>query len=200
MGKLILIRHGETKTNTKGLIHKVDDPEVLTKKGIEQIKAVANSIKKYNPSVIYSSKEKRAIQSAEIVSKLLKIPNKQIVGMEERNWGEYSGKSFQEIKYLASFDSMTLEERYSYLPPSGESWKSFEERLISSLQKGLRDNNKVLVIITHGGAIRALMPHLLNASKEESFKYDPPNASISIFEIRGSKFTPEIVVDTTHLK
>jgi broad specificity phosphatase PhoE len=44
-----------------------------------------------------------------------------------------------------------------------------------------------LVIITHGGVIRALMPYLLGVPKEESFKYDPPNASITIFEIINEK-------------
>jgi broad specificity phosphatase PhoE len=63
---------------------------------------------------------------------------------------------------------------YLFLPPQGESRQQFETRLINSLTTLIRQNSKDnLVIITHGGAIRALMPYLLGVPKEESFKYDP---------------------------
>ena len=199
MAKLILIRHGETNVNVKSVLHKYEDLEKLNKVGIKQINRTAKAIEKHNPSIIYSSKEKRAVQSAEIISKQLNIPLKLIEGMQERNWGELSGKKWPEIQQI--LDSKSPEERYNYKPPSGESWKTFESRLKKSLREILnKKKNQTVVVITHGGAIRALMPFLLKKPKEESFKYDPANASITILEFNKGKFTPTLINNTKHLE
>lgn len=98
MGKLILIRHGETETNVQGKIHKYSDSEQLTANGVKQIEKTSEALKKDNPFAVYCSKEKRAIQSAKIISEKLNIPLFEIDGLEERNWGDYAGLTFSEIK------------------------------------------------------------------------------------------------------
>lgn len=199
MTKLILVRHGETAKNVKGKLHGYDDPEVLNDVGRRQIEKTANKLKEFNPTIIYCSKEKRAIQSAEILSKELGISFEPIKGMQERNWGIYSGKPWSEVQVV--LDPMTLDERYNYVPPQGESWKEFEERLVGAVEQVLRENkDKSIVMVTHGGAIRALMPHLLSVPKEESFKYDPANASITMFEHNNDVFSKVMVDDISHLK
>lgn len=188
MTKLILIRHGETAKNVESKLHDYDDPEVLNDNGRKQIKKAANRLKEFSPVIIYSSKEERAVQSAEILAKELDISSESVEGMQERNWGIFSGKPWLEVQ--AVLDPMTLDERYNYVPPQGESWKQFEERLINAVEQVLKGNkDESIIMVTHGGAIRALMPHLLNVPKEESFKYDPANASITVFEYDGNIFS-----------
>jgi broad specificity phosphatase PhoE len=107
--------------------------------------------------------------------------------MGERNWGVFTGKPWSEVEKI--LQPMTLEERYQYIPQGGESWKIFEKRLIKTIQKITQDNHgKTIVIVTHGGAIRALMPFLLSVRREESFKYDPDNASLTIFDFDEKGF------------
>lgn len=197
MEKLILIRHGETDKNLNKSLHGADDPETLNENGRSQIEKIASRLKDFSPKRIYTSKEKRALESAKIISRQLEIPLEEIEGMQERNWGEFTGKPWEEVKRV--LDPMTLEERYDYIPQGGESWRTFETRLINAIQKIVDSNTGTVVVVTHGGAIRALMPHLLNVPKEESFKYDPDNASITMFEVRGEGFRKMIVNDTSHL-
>jgi len=197
--KLILVRHGETEKNVSGKLHSSSDPEVLNKKGRNQMETTAKYLLSFKSWIIYGSKEKRANESAEIIAKVCKVPMKLIDGMQERDWGDFSGKSWDEIKKV--LDPMSLEERYTYIPPKGESWKEFEERLIKTVNHILRENeNKTVVVVTHGGAIRALMPYLLGVPKEESFKYDPDNASLTIFDYSKGKFKNKKINDTSHLK
>lgn len=201
MTRLILVRHGETETNIRGKIHKYSDPETLTKKGVEQIKKAAEALKKFRPKVVYCSRELRAKESSKIISSNLGIPITEVEGLEERNWGDYAGFSFQEIKDRAGMDRMSFEQRYTFHPPNGESWKETEERLLKVLHKILQENkDSTVVLVTHGGSIRIYMPTLLGVNKEESYKYDPDNASISIFDYENGKFTKEIYNDTSHLK
>lgn len=200
MTRLILIRHGKTQTNVIGKIHKYFDTEELTQNGVTQIEKTAKAIEKENPSIIFCSHEKRARQSAQIISKKLGVPLVEVSSLEERNWGDYAGLSFQEIKVKAGMNNMSLDERYNFAPPNGESWKETEIRLLKSLNKLIAENEgKTIVLITHGGSIRILMPHLLGVGREESFKYDPDNASISIFDYINGKFTKVKYNDTSHL-
>ena len=198
MGKLILIRHGETDKNVGNSLHTVNDSESLNKNGRGQIIKTAQRLKDFTPDKIYSSKEKRAVESAEIISKELRLQVETINGMEERNWGIFTGKPWEEVKKV--LDPMSLKQRYEYLPPNGESWKTFENRLINAIDKIIKEHkNSTITVVTHGGAIRALMPFLLNTPKEESFKYDPGNASLTIFEFNDQGFQKVSINDTSHL-
>lgn len=194
------MRHGETGSNSEGKIHKKSDPENLTKNGVKQIQKTAVALTLYSPTDIYCSKEERARQSAKIISRKLGIPQDEVMGLEERNWGQYAGLSFEEIKQKAGMDNMSFEERYNFVPPNGESWKVAEKRLLKVLHKIISGNEgKTVAILTHGGVIRILMPTLLGVSKEESYKYDPDNASISVFDYEGGKFSKIVYNDTSHL-
>jgi broad specificity phosphatase PhoE len=200
MTRIILVRHGETQTNTKGKIHKYSDTEELTPNGIKQIEKTSEAINKEQPNIIFCSQEKRARQSARIISSKLNIPLIEVPCLEERNWGDYAGLSFQEIKQKAGMDSMSFDQRFNFVPPNGESWKETEERLLKALNKIVSENKgKTIVLVTHGGPIRIYMPTLLNVSKEESYKYDPDNASISIFDYKNGKFSKITYNDISHL-
>src|SRR5687768_9036324 len=178
--RLILIRHGETNKNIRNSLHGRSDSEGLNEIGIKQIEKTVEALKKYQPEIIYHSTEVRAKESAEILAEHLNIPHKKIEGLQERDWGVFTGKPWSEVKEI--LDPMTLEERYNYVPMSGESWKHFETRLINSLEDVLkREAGRNIIIVTHGGSIRVMLPKLLGVPREESFKYDPANASLTIF-------------------
>lgn len=188
MEYIILVRHGQTDKNIKGRLHTVDDEEVLNKTGIKQIKKTAGKLKKISPVKVYSSKSRRAIASGKIIAKELGIHFETIRGMQERNWGGFSNKTWEEIKEI--LQKMTLEDRYLYLPPDGESWKEFESRLIKAITKILSQNEgKTVVVVSHAAAIRTLMPYFLKVPIEESFKYNPENASFIIFSHEKGKFS-----------
>jgi alpha-ribazole phosphatase len=199
MGKLILVRHGETDKNSNSKLHGTDDPETLNEIGLNQIKLTTKAIAGLQPSIVYSSTEARALESAKIISESLHILLEPIDGIQERNWGIFTDKPWADVR--AVLDPMNLEERYNYMPPQGESWKTFESRLIKAINNISSDNKyKTIVVVTHAGVIRALMPFLLNIPKEESFKYDPNNSSLTIFDFDDKGFHKVSINDTSHLQ
>lgn len=197
MGQLILLRHGETDKNLNKSLHAANDVETLNLTGREQIEATGDRLKELSPSKIYSSTEKRALESAQILARRLGIPMEEIDGMQEWNLGVFAGKASDEVRKVLS--SMTFRQRYDYVPEEGESWKVFEARLIAAVQKIVEKNkDKTVVVVTHGGVIRALMPFLLNI-KEESYKDIPGNASLTIFDFDDKGFHRVAVNDASHL-
>ena len=198
MGKIILIRYGQTEVSKISKMHFTNDDSLLNTTGVDQITKTAQILKAYSPFKVFASSEKRAIQSGEIISNLLKIPFETVSGMEERNWGSFSGRPWIEIETILK--TMSLEDRFSYKPPSGESWQEFEARLIKSLDNIITQHpTETIVVVSHAGAIRALMPYCLGVEKQESFNYNLDNASITVFNYQGKNFSTEIINDTSHL-
>lgn len=199
MDYLILIRHGQTEKNAAGQLHEMEDIEQLNDVGIRQIKKTAEKLKEFSPIKVYASRERRAIQSGELIAKELDAEFEAVNEMQERNWGDFSGRPWKEVQKI--LEQMTLEERYTYVPPKGESWEQFEKRLIATINTLIaQSKNKTIVVVSHGGAIRALMPYLLGAPKEESFKHNPDNASITVFNKKDGFLKLISANDTTHLK
>jgi alpha-ribazole phosphatase len=199
MEQIILIRHGQTSTSAKKLLHSRMDEEVLIELGRQQMQKTALRLKQFSLNKVYVSREKRAGNSAEIIASELGVPLEEIKGIEERDWGDFSGESWETVEEILG--PMTLEERYQYLPPNGESWKQFEGRINQALDQILLANKgKTVVIVTHAGVIRALIPRLLGVEREETLKYHPANASITVFDHKDGKFSKVIWNDTAHLE
>ena len=197
--KLVLVRHGRTNKNISGLLHSRSDESLLDEVGKAQMQKVAQRLKQeFWPFYIHTSVEARARESARIISELVGADALEAKGFEERNWGEFEGCPWTEVKRI--LDQLSLAERFIYRPPGGENWGEFKKRTVQALRKIIKEkDNKNVVIVTHGGVIRVLLPFLLNVPKEESFKYDPANASLTVFNYEEEKFYPALIDDVSHL-
>ena len=95
MGKLILVRHGQTEMNAEGLYFgKLNPP--LNDLGINQAYEAKNKLLNIDYDKIYSSPLERAKQTAEICNYL----DKDIIfdsNLEEINFGIFEGLTFKEI-------------------------------------------------------------------------------------------------------
>ena len=195
---IILIRHGETNKNASEKIHLVNDPEPLNELGRKQIQKTAEKLLGRKLHKIYSSLEPRAIESAKIVASLNKIDHQSHKNLGERNWGVHQSKFWLEIKEI--LDHMSIEKRHKWIPKGGESWEQFEKKLTRAVHEIIKDNEgKTVVVVTHGGSLRAMMPTFLNIPKEKRFDYFFSNASISEFEFDGKNFKEVKINDTSHL-
>lgn len=196
--KLLLIRHAETNTNLKGIMHITNDPVGLSSGGVKQANNLISIAKFYEIDSIYTSPEVRAIETTKIIADGLLKPYSVLEGLRERDWGEWEGKAWTDIKsYL---DEMSLQKRYVFIPPGGESWKDMEQRLSDAIKQITTIDKGNAVVITHEGALRAIVTLLNRAPKESSFNLHFANASTSIFEYKNNNFTQLILNDTSHLK
>ncbi len=195
--KLLFVRHGETAKNAKGSMHKTGDSELLNSTGRIQVQKVSKALEAEGVTVVYSSPEYRAKESAEILGKMLHVKVVTLGELAERNWGKWEQRTWPKIK--ADLTKMSLEERYNFAPPNGESWKQMEQRLKQALQT-IQANNGTPVIVTHMGALRGLMPILLEEKLEVGIRYEFENASISTFEYDRKHYKTVKLNSTSHLK
>ena len=179
MGKLILVRHGQTEMNAQSLYFgKLNPP--LNDLGISQAYQAREKLLNIDYDNIYSSPLERAKQTAEICNYL----DKDIVydsNLEEINFGIFEGLTFKEIseKYPVEVKKMKEDwKEYNYV--TGESPKEMLQRAISFLE--ILDYTKNNLIVAHWGIINSIISYFISGNLDSYWKFKIQNASIVIFE------------------
>ena len=165
----ILVRHGEAETNKQGIMSSDRDKYGLTEKGNKQIMETAEKLfdlfkKEINNISIYSSPVLRAKETAKIIAnkfdlKII-IDNSFVevgLGLNENR------KITDELKNKKYEELLSLEKKfYSNKHPNGEKWSDILERMKKGFNDILKkDDNQIIIIVSHGDPLTILRNHLL---------------------------------------
>jgi len=182
MTKLYLVRHGETEFNQKGCYYGWTDCS-LTPNGIEQAAALKEAFKEIQYDTLISSDLKRALETARILScgmKDLTVDQR----LRELNFGEWEGKTYQEImeQHKAHWD-LWVEDWLNAKPTGGESIKEMYDRICRFVDDTLKKyENQSLVIVSHNGALRMIAVCLLGLSLDKMFCFNFDHGRYSLLE------------------
>jgi alpha-ribazole phosphatase len=179
--KLFLIRHGQTDWNLKGKIQGSSDIE-LNDTGIKQAEELSNKVleESYKFSKIYSSPQRRAISTAEILSLVTNVNYIPIEGLEEINLGEWEELSWAEVKekYPTEYEEWYINRRYTK-PPKGESYQDMLQRVLTAIYKIINENCDDVVIVAHSAVIMCIQCYITNTPFDEMMKFKTDNTSIT---------------------
>lgn len=157
-----IARHGETEWNVKKIILGHGDSP-LTEKGEKQAKLLGEKIKHIRFDKVYSSDLLRAKRTAEIITLEQKLAVETTRLLRERKWGRFEGQPQDEFrKFDAIIDTLTDAQRYKHkVSPDVESDEEIVTRLITFLREVAVGNpGKKVLVVTHGGIMRAFLVHL----------------------------------------
>lgn len=160
---LVLIRHGETEENVKG-ISQGHTHGTLTERGYEQIRDVAKRLKGRAFDAAYTSDLNRCLETSRIIGE--EFPDLIITPIEkarERNNGEFQGMYYKDIPWDSTEGTW-----FTRRPPGGESIQDLHERA-QNLVEELREKHdgETILLVTHGGLIRVIYAIAQNKSEEE---------------------------------
>ncbi len=187
--KILFCRHGESIDNTKEDLCPVVNDSPLTLKGRKQELAFVDVFKKYGVEKTYYSPKQRTKGIGEILDKTLKIPHEVLEDLSERNWGDWGPQPWKEVR--KKLDKLSIEERYTLVPPNGESWQQFEKRFFKALDKIKGNDHRCVAIITHKGSLRAGLPILNKVNIDKHKEFNTDLGSITIFNVNGDKYELE---------
>lgn len=184
MAQLILVRHGTSDYNAKGLWAGWHDPE-LNEDGKKDATAAGASIRGLTINAGFISSLKRHKQTLDIILQTLNrtdIPVTVNDALKERNYGDFTGKNKWEVKeQIGEEEFLKLRRSWDYPVPNGESLKQVYERVIpyyeSTILPELKED-KNIIVASSGNALRALVKHLENVSDA-----DVPNLEIAPGEV-----------------
>ena len=160
--KILYIRHGESEYNARGLMIGHHDP-ALTDSGRHQSASIAKSLQGMDFDVILSSDLKRAAESAEIISTVLRIAPNADNGLRELDLGEFAGLTWDEAKtkFRTAFERghETFWEMFSSNRiPGQESYKGLLERTQKCFHiLEQKYSEKSLLVVGHKGFLEAFI-------------------------------------------
>ncbi|WP_244835210.1 histidine phosphatase family protein [Clostridium sp. BJN0001] len=179
--KIYLIRHGETDWNLKQIIQGTNDT-VLNDTGRRQAKKLANKLyydKNIKFSKVYTSKQKRAVETAKIIARILNKDYIIVQGIEEMNLGSFEKHKWEDVekKFSDEFSLWMKDIRYRRVP-FGESYEDVLKRAIKTLYKIIKSNSENVAIVTHGAVIMAIVCLIKENSFNDILKFSALNSSI----------------------
>ena len=174
IGKLVLVRHGESEWNKLGKWTGITDVN-LSEDGFKKSKEIGSLISDLNFDHIFISKLVRTRETLDSLTctdpKLKTVKTEEAEELNERDYGEYTGKNKWEMKKILGEEKfLKVRRSWDNVPLNGESLKMVYERTIpfylSKILPILRENKNVL-IVAHGNSNRSIVKYIENISDEK---------------------------------
>ena len=195
--KMLLVRHGKTDWNVEVRFQGSTDIP-LNDIGYQQALKTAARLKSWQDAAIYSSPLKRAMQTAEAISG--GAPVTPLEGFTEINFGDWEGSRVSDIR---AKDKEALEawhrDGFFSIPENAETWDQINERVSQALSVCLPKDDERIIIVAHGGILRAIMINLLQLDPHTAWRLAVYNCSISAVDICRGINNLVFLNDTTHL-
>jgi probable phosphoglycerate mutase len=200
--RIVAIRHGETAWNVDTRIQgHLDIP--LNAKGEWQASQLAKALALQDPlHAVYTSDLKRAHQTATAVAVQQGLEAVSHIGLRERGFGAFEGKTFAEIEKDLPEDSLRWRKRDpQWAPPQGgESLVVMEQRVRQTLDELASQHiGQHIALFAHGGVMDLLYRMATNQDLQAPRTWTLTNTAINRL-----LWTPQSVslvgwADTSHL-
>jgi 2,3-bisphosphoglycerate-dependent phosphoglycerate mutase len=180
--QLIIVRHGQTEWNIKGIRQGHLDSQ-LTAKGLLQANALGERLARERFSALYSSDLGRAVQTAKAITERTGHPIVTDARLRERHLGVFQG-----------LDAVDIAERYpeerrllrtqgpDYVIPQGESMRQQVERNVACFNELAQMHvGETIVVVTHGGVVSGFFRHTLAIPLDAPRRFEFVNAGLNVF-------------------
>lgn len=187
-----LLRHGQTEG---GEIFRGSTDLPLTGQGWQQMQQALQEQAGWQR--IISSPLRRCADFAEWLAAHHGISQYKQPGLQEICFGDWEGKLFADV--YAQYGEQLKQfwrDPVRHTPPNAESMTAFCQRVKTSLWQGVEEHRgEHLLLVTHGGVIRAILADILGSDISSLMRYDVPYASwsrVRIYHDDGSDW-PQLV-------
>ncbi len=213
--KLVLVRHGLSSFNAKGLIQGRTDDSFLTDDGYEQALKAGKALSKINFDKIYSSPLVRAAETAKTIKKSFNNAQEIIFdnNLLEVDLSEWSGLKIEEIKnkfpeiypiWKNDPENLILKRSNNKTyKPIQELYEQANNFIKDILRIYLDKDDVKILVVGHNAILRCLILLLLGKPKQGFRKIRLENASFSILNILRKddsfKTQVECLNQTAHL-
>lgn len=199
MTDLLLIRHGLTDHNSDRRFQGQTDVP-LNAEGRRQAMMLAARLQGSEAAALYSSDLARAMETARVIGAVLGRTPVALAGLREIDVGAAVGLTRDELqeRYPELFG-----ESWAQAPfPDGESYEQLADRLEEALRELVAGHpNQRVVVVTHGGAIRAALARLVDIPLDRLVGLAVRNTSLTQLSVPAQgRARLRILNDAAHLE
>ncbi len=179
------IRHGEPEGGD--ILRGQIDPS-LTEFGWEQMRQASALTVEHRSTIatppwteILSSPLKRCRHFAERTAAALSFSASVDARWQEIDYGDWDGLPIDQWRQLAAAQFKAFRDDISALaPPNGEDFLSFRDRVLAAWNEiAAKPDGSHLLVVTHGGVLRVVLPSVLGMPLNRSFPLHIPFACLS---------------------
>jgi 2,3-bisphosphoglycerate-dependent phosphoglycerate mutase len=189
MGKLILLRHGQSTWNLENRFTGwIDVP--LSEQGEEEARKAGEHLKATPIDVAYTSVLRRAIDTMTLALEAAGqtgVPFHGHKAINERMYGDLQGLNKAETAKQYGDEQVKIWRRsYDIPPPNGESLKDTAARALPYFHDVILPEVKAgknVLVSAHGNSLRAIMMELDKLTKEQVLELNIPNGVPIVYEI-----------------
>lgn len=190
MGKLILVRHGESLGNRDRVfaLNPADLP--LTELGYRQAREAAAQIAAlFKAEQVVASPFVRARETGRVIAESLELPLDIEPDLYERDVGSLKGQSYDELERAWGYD---VERPWAWRPAGGESYEDVKARVGPVLDRLARAHPaRDVVIVSHGGVMQTLQAHVTGDWRN---LHAPVNCGIIVIEHDSSGYRAPLIL------
>jgi len=197
MGKLVILRHGETIFNRdKRMTGTADVP--LTDLGIAQAERAGEVLKDISFDKAYSSTLTRAFNTAALALKSSvknsELPVEKRPEIVERDVGDFTGRYHKKDPEI-----LRLTRNFDTRHPNGESFKDVVERIGQFYEKELKprlDRGETVMVSCHAGVVLAFKYYLGELTKSQIATARVENAAPWVLEYKKGQIVKSYNIKT----
>jgi len=171
-GKLIIVRHAESEWNATGKWTGLTDVH-LSEKGFREAALLGLKLRDVLIDQAYCSQQIRTLETLEGIlntSGNLDTPIERSAAINERDYGEYTGRNKWEMRDLVGDEEFhAIRRGWNHPVPDGETLKKVYERVIPFYQDVIVPQlhaGKNVMLVAHGNSIRALNKYIESVSDQ----------------------------------
>ncbi len=173
----------------------------LNEKGQLHASEIGKNFKNfYKISEIYSSGLLRSYETAKIISEYLNLPVQKIYELNERNFGDWEGLTYNEIEKKYNVEEY-IKDPINFSIPNAESFDEFKKRVLKGINfilerhkdKIYNNTSETILVVGHGGTNRIILCYALNIDYKNFFSINQDFGCINIIEDYGGKFFVELI-------
>ena len=200
MGTLLIVRHGETEWNAEGRIQGHTDIG-LSENGAQQARSLGQRLADRQIDVAYSSDLKRTSETARLALGDRNVVLNETPRLREYHKGIFEGMTLTEIQTQFPDEyPKYLEKDLSYAPEGGETTRDVSTRMASIFQEiKAKHLDETVLVVSHGGALRAAMVSLLGMPLEGNWSFVFGNCGLTMVDTFADNAVLRLFNDTSHI-
>jgi 2,3-bisphosphoglycerate-dependent phosphoglycerate mutase len=161
----------------------------LTNYGFDMSRKMGSLIKDLPIDQAFASAQIRSLETLLCMEDgiCIDIPITRDAALNERDYGDYTGKNKWEMeKLLGAEEFDKLHRGWNYPIPNGETLKMVYERIVPYYQKAVLPvlkEGKTVLLVAHGNSIRALIKYLEDVPESEMVHVEMHFGAVVIYTL-----------------
>ncbi len=192
---VILVRHAAHDWLGCRLAGRGVDME-LSSLGAAQAERLAAELGSRDVAAVTSSPRLRTRQTARPIARACRLPLLTAPEFDELNFGEWTGRSFDELQNDPCWWRWNLQRAQSR-PPAGESMAELQERVVNGLTEIVtKHRGRCVVIVSHAEPIRVAVLHHCRMPLDDFARVPIDPASLTTLQFDGERGRVAIINET----